>query len=64
VKGLHSLRDFESSLKNLDRYLKQTKMSFFFFFTKSENRRVEPFLWGRGLEPMGEGRRWGKGMAR
>jgi hypothetical protein len=25
---------------------------------------VEPFLWGRGLEPMGEGRRWGKGMAR
>jgi hypothetical protein len=42
-------------------YLKQAKMSFFLFFffpaTKSENRRVEQVLWGRGkrLVPVGGG---------
>jgi hypothetical protein len=38
-------------------YLKQAKMSFFFFLfssTKSENRSVEQVLWW-GLVPMGGG---------
>jgi hypothetical protein len=41
--------------------LKETKMSFFLSFTKSENRRVELILPG-GLIPVGGKRRWGKGM--
>jgi hypothetical protein len=42
-------------------YLKQTKTSsYYFFFTKSENRRVEQALLA-GLVPVGEGRRWGNG---
>jgi hypothetical protein len=44
-------------------YHNQTKMSFLFSFTKSENRRVEHVLTGvEGLVPLGAGRRWGKGM--
>jgi hypothetical protein len=36
-------------------YLKQIKMSFFFSFTKLENRRVEQFLSGEaGTSVMGE----------
>jgi hypothetical protein len=42
-------------------YLKQAKMSLFFFlpFTKSENRRVEQILSG-GLGTSGKGERVGK----
>jgi hypothetical protein len=40
-------------------YLKQTKMSFFFSFTKSENRRAEQVLLLGGFIPVGEGKWWG-----
>jgi hypothetical protein len=36
-------------------------MLFFFSFTELENSRVEQILPG-GVVPMGEGRRWGKGV--
>jgi hypothetical protein len=39
-----------STRKFLLYYLKQTKMSFFFLLTKSENRRVEIGRWGGGRE--------------
>jgi hypothetical protein len=43
-------------------YLKQTKMSFLFSFTKLENRKAEEVLpCVGGVVPVGEGRRWGKG---
>jgi hypothetical protein len=47
--------------KSLYRYLKQTRMSFFFSLKKSENRRAEQVLWGR-LVSVGGGRMWGKGV--
>jgi hypothetical protein len=37
--------------KSLYMYLKQAKVSFFFFFTKMENRRAEQALFG-GLVPV------------
>jgi hypothetical protein len=49
--------DLEMSQGNsLCSYLKQTKMPFFFPFTKSENRRAEQVLSvGRGRGGIGEG---------
>jgi hypothetical protein len=48
--------------KTLRSYLKQPKMSFFFFFsyTKLENKRMEQIL-PEALVPVGGGRRWGNG---
>jgi hypothetical protein len=46
------------------KYHKETPcvgVSFFFSFTKSENRRAEQVLQcGEGLVPVGGGRRWGE----
>jgi hypothetical protein len=47
--------------KSLNNYLKQTKLSFFFSFTKLENRRVEKALSG-GVGTSGRGENVGKGV--
>jgi hypothetical protein len=44
-------------------HLKQTKMSFFFSFTNSENRRAEQVLLGR-VGTSGKGQKVGKGSGR
>jgi hypothetical protein len=45
---------------SLRSYLKQTKMPFYFSFTKSQNRRAEQSYLG-GRVPVGKRRRWKKG---
>jgi hypothetical protein len=49
-------------------YLKQAKMSFFFFlsffFYKITERGAKQVLWDVGVPPVGGGMFWGKGIGR